>query len=282
MLVRIISGTVFVAIITAFFLLREFVDYRLFACLLWFLSLVGTIEVTTAMKKKMSKIERVMAIILGVILIPFHFLIRNTSYYVYVITFSLALIVLFVIVTIILVLIFVKKRDVNLLQFFYPNICLLLISECNYLGFYRSFLSLLLMFVVSSLTDTMAYFVGLTYNKIRKGKAKKLCPKLSPKKTIAGSIGGLIGGVMGGLVVFFVFNSKAMKLNVANPLLFFIIVSFIASIFTQLGDLFESYVKRSVGIKDMGSIMPGHGGVMDRIDGITFAGSILYLLFLFI
>ena len=79
MLVRIISGTVFVAIITAFFLLREFVDYRLFACLLWFLSLAGTIEITTAMKKKMSKIERVMAIILGIVLIPFHFFIISQS-----------------------------------------------------------------------------------------------------------------------------------------------------------------------------------------------------------
>ena len=70
------------------------------------------------------------------------------------------------------------------------------------------FLLLVLIFVVSPLTDTMAYLVGMTYNKIRKGQAKKLCPNLSPKKTIAGAIGGLFGGAIGGLLIWAIFRPE--------------------------------------------------------------------------
>ena len=148
-------------------------------------------------------------------------------------------------------------------------------------AFYGEFalIAIVLLFVISPLTDTMAYFVGFIYNKISKGKAKKLAPILSPKKTIAGAIGGLIGGALGSVLVLLIFKPS---LRLSNPWLFFVLVGVIGSLFTQIGDLFESFIKRSVGIKDIGKIIPGHGGVMDRIDGMSFCAVVIYFAFILI
>ena len=110
-------------------------------------------------------------------------------------------------------------------------------------------------------------------------QAKKLCPNLSPKKTVAGAIGGLIGGALGSLILYFIFRPEY---NFFSPILLFIIVGLVASFLTEAGDLFESLIKRKVGIKDMGKIMPGHGGVMDRIDGMVFASPVIMLIFLLV
>ncbi|MBQ7339306.1 MAG: phosphatidate cytidylyltransferase [Clostridia bacterium] len=282
MLTRVISGAVFTAIMVAFFLLREFVDYRIFALLICFFCAVGTFEVVRAYKNRTCKIERVLNLIFGVLAVPFYAVSKYVFEYRFSLPLTITFSVAFVVLTILLVLIFSKKKDVNLLGFFYPSILLFFILECNSFMVEKGFIALLLIFVLSPLTDTFAYFVGFIYNKIRKGKAKKLCPNLSPKKTIAGAIGGLIGGVVGGILVYFIFTNKVATLKLKNGLVFFIIICVLGSIISQLGDLFESFVKRSVGIKDMGKIMPGHGGVMDRIDGITFAGAFIYAVFAFI
>lgn len=282
MLTRVVSGAVFTAIMVAFFLLREFVDYRIFALLIWFFCVVGTFEVVRAYAKRTCKIERVLNLIFGILAIPFYAVSKYLFNYRFSLPLAITFSVAFLVLTILLVLIFSKKKDVNLLGFFYPSILLFFILECNSFVGSKGFITLLLVFVLSPLTDTFAYFVGFIYNKIRKGKAKKLCPNLSPKKTVAGAIGGLIGGVVGGILVYFIFPNKVASLELKNGLLFFIIICVLGSIISQLGDLFESFVKRSVGIKDMGKIMPGHGGVMDRIDGITFAGAFIFAVFAFI
>ena len=122
----------------------------------------------------------------------------------------------------------------------------------------------------------MAYLVGMTYGKIKKGNVKKLCPRLSPNKTVAGAIGGLIGGTAGSLIVYAIFKPD-LGLNL--PVLFFALTGLILALFTEIGDLLESFVKRRAGIKDMGKIMPGHGGIMDRIDGISLAGAVSLIIF---
>ena len=75
---------------------------------------------------------------------------------------------------------------------------------------------------------------------------------------------------------------KASTLLTTVPLLIFAICGLIGSVLTEIGDLFESGIKRKVGIKDMGKIMPGHGGVMDRIDGMSFCAVFITIIFLFI
>jgi phosphatidate cytidylyltransferase len=101
---------------------------------------------------------------------------------------------------------------------------------------------------------------GFIFGKIFKGK--KLT-KISPNKTISGSIGSFILSLF--LVPFFFFYSN--NLNLVDLIVIAIIVSF----FCQLGDLFISYLKRKAKVKDTGDILPGHGGILDRIDGIIFA-----------
>lgn len=137
--------------------------------------------------------------------------------------------------------------------------------------------ALVLLFIVSPFTDMFAFFVGVTV------KGPKLCPTISPKKTISGAIGGLLGGMLGGLLVFGLAKSgifdfiKLSPINFNIDILHYLIIGFLGSIFTQSGDLVASAVKRKVGQKDFGKLLPGHGGVMDRIDGMMFTAMLIYL-----
>lgn len=127
---------------------------------------------------------------------------------------------------------------------------------------------IVLLFAVSMMTDTMAYFVGSLL------KGPKLCPFISPKKTYSGAIGGLIGGIIASIVCFFVanafpsFNSFFSNNNIQFWI--FLIYGVIGSVLTQIGDIFASWLKRKALTKDFSSIFPGHGGFMDRCDGLSF------------
>lgn len=122
--------------------------------------------------------------------------------------------------------------------------------------------SILFLFAVVWATDILAYFVG------RRFGGPKLAPGISPGKTQSGAIGGAVGGVVAGLVVALVAGTG----NVGT----LVVVALILSVVSQAGDLFESWVKRRHGVKDSGRIIPGHGGVMDRVDGLVAAAFALY------
>ena len=103
--------------------------------------------------------------------------------------------------------------------------------------------------------------------------------KISPKKTVSGSIGSFILSYIGFFLIFFYFNDLlSVKLRIE---VLFIIPIFI-SLICQLGDLFISFLKRKSKIKDTGKILPGHGGLLDRIDGMIFAFPFSYIIFLLI
>ena len=279
MLKRTISGAVFVATIVGFLLLRQFVDYRLFNILIWFFCAVGTFEIARALKGFSVKNTSILAIIFGVIFVPHFCIIEYWLFKGYGWLFSLSIMALLILI--ITVYSLIKKVRFNqfissILPFVYPAGLLLCLMLCNGFEFMLGFVAILLVFVISSLSDTFAYLVGMTYGKIKKGKVKKLCPKLSPNKTWAGAIGGVIGGIVGAILVYLVFP---VKIAFFSPILLFIIVGLLGAIATECGDLFESFIKRKVGIKDMGKIMPGHGGVMDRIDGMIFATLIIFIAF---
>ncbi len=289
MLKRTISGAVYVAIIVGFFLLRQFVDYRLFIMLPWIFSIIGSIEMANALKDKTDRSEYLLSIFAGITTIPvyacFSFLLDLTRY-------ALTIALTYVLVLIIICVLFAiirnrtgmngEVKEVDFRAFFYPTVLLLFLADCNSFMAGKGFISLLLIFAISPFTDTAAYLVGLAYNAIRKGNAKKLCPKLSPKKTVAGAIGGLIGGVLGAILVAIIFEKNIRFFGISNPLLIFALIGLGGAIFTQAGDLFESHVKRQLGIKDMGNIMPGHGGIMDRIDGVLFNSAYIFIVFMFI
>jgi phosphatidate cytidylyltransferase len=114
---------------------------------------------------------------------------------------------------------------------------------------------ILWMFALIWINDTGAYCVGSTLGKHR------LCERLSPKKSWEGFWGGMLFCIIASLIYAYI--SK-------TPMLANLILAVIVSAFATLGDLFESMLKRSAGVKDAGNIIPGHGGVLDRIDSLLF------------
>lgn len=128
-----------------------------------------------------------------------------------------------------------------------------------------SLYTLLYLILICTLTDAFAMFTGMLIGK------HKLCPKISPKKTVEGSLGGtLIGCTVGVIFYINLVGDFSIKL---------IFITLALSILGQLGDLFFSKIKRENGIKDFSNIMPGHGGVLDRLDSLCFAG-LAYLIFI--
>ena len=123
---------------------------------------------------------------------------------------------------------------------------------------------LLLLFNFSSVCDMGAYFVGVTMGK------HKLCPNLSPKKTVEGAVGGIVWSIIIAvvLVLCFGFNDKLIAT---------LIITIPFCILGMAGDLFASAIKRSVGLKDYGNLIPGHGGILDRVDSIIMIAPLLYL-----
>ncbi len=118
--------------------------------------------------------------------------------------------------------------------------------------------------MIAWFADTAGYFAGRFLGR------RKLYERVSPKKTIEGALGGLVGSSIGVLFAKFVYL-PGIRLEQVLPL------AIVASAFGQLGDLGESLVKRSTGVKDSGGIVPGHGGVLDRIDALLVVAPIVYL-----
>ncbi|MDD2421090.1 MAG: phosphatidate cytidylyltransferase [Heliobacteriaceae bacterium] len=116
-------------------------------------------------------------------------------------------------------------------------------------------------------TDTGAYFIGRRFGK------KRLAPRLSPQKTIEGTIGGM---VTAGVIGFFCGKLWFPQIDPG----FWLIAALVVSLIGQMGDLAESALKRAVGAKDSGKIMPGHGGVLDRIDSLLWTAPAVYYFFL--
>ena len=136
-------------------------------------------------------------------------------------------------------------------------------------------LNIWLIFISAWSTDTFAYFAGRTLGK------HKLCPKISPKKTISGAIGGLIGGIGGAMLVFALCQAPLFSGVLARTGFawwHFLIFGFVGSILGQIGDLFESFLKRKANVKDSGTMFPGHGGMLDRIDAMSFVAVFVFIL----
>ena len=119
--------------------------------------------------------------------------------------------------------------------------------------------------------DTCAYFAGRALGK------HKLCPQVSPKKTVEGAIGGVLGTMVFGVVVTLIYSIAANRMEAFTRsnigVSMYVIIALLACVAAVLGiygDLFASVVKRQCGIKDYGTIFPGHGGMLDRFDSVMF------------
>ena len=127
-----------------------------------------------------------------------------------------------------------------------------------------------LIFISAWGTDTFAYFSGYFLGK------NKLAPNLSPKKTIEGAVGGVIGAALLAFVYTWLYstyyNGNMMEYIIIIP-----IITGFSSIIAQLGDLSASAIKRIFHVKDFGSILPGHGGILDRFDSVLFTAPFIYM-----
>lgn len=119
--------------------------------------------------------------------------------------------------------------------------------------------------------DTCAYFAGRAFGK------HKLCPVVSPKKTVEGAIGGVLGTMVFGVIVTLAYSVAADRMETftqsnigVSMYLIIALLGCVAAVLGIYGDLFASVVKRQCGIKDYGTIFPGHGGVLDRFDSVMF------------
>lgn len=121
------------------------------------------------------------------------------------------------------------------------------------------------LFILIWINDTMAYVVGKSIGK------RKLFERISPKKTVEGFLGGLVFSVLSSLIlsVYYLHQSIALWATIAV----------IVGVLGTVGDLIESKFKRVAGVKDSGKIMPGHGGILDRLDSIIFVGPFVFLLY---
>ncbi len=143
--------------------------------------------------------------------------------------------------------------------------------------------ALLIAFFLASINDVFALFTGMALGK------HKLSPEISPKKTIEGSIGGLIASAVFAMLVAWLLDwaqasgvAQALRIGEAEAefsILGFAIMGVFAGAMSQIGDLTASLVKRHCGVKDYGTIFPGHGGIMDRFDGILFCGAVCAVFF---
>lgn len=150
----------------------------------------------------------------------------------------------------------VQQLALLLFGFLYVPLLLGHLVLLRSLPFGREWIYLVLLVVMAS--DTGAYFSGISLGR------HKLYPAISPNKSIEGSVGGLLGGLLAAFIVRYTFFPA---LSVVDCL----VLGLGLGAMSQLGDLFESMVKRACGVKDSGSVIPGHGGMLDRLDSLLFA-----------
>ncbi|MFZ5352043.1 MAG: phosphatidate cytidylyltransferase [Bacillota bacterium] len=263
MLTRIISALIGAPIIMIFLVQRGI--YLHF--LILGLSLVGLYEFYKAVKNiEISTINTVgyIGTALYFVILLFDF---NTSY--------IGLVVAFTIIAAFSYEIIVLKHGINgvfmtivgvlYIPFLLSHI--VYIDKLQYAG-----ILVWLPFLAAWYTDSCAYFVGVSIGK------KKLFPNISPNKSLEGYIGGLVGSTILCMITGIIINNFGYSI----PLIHFIISGFLCALTSEIGDLAASYIKRFSGIKDFGSLIPGHGGILDRFDSILFTAPVIYYYFLIV
>ena len=123
-------------------------------------------------------------------------------------------------------------------------------------------LLILSIFIMLWANDTLAFIIGKWLGK------NKLFERLSPKKTIEGFVGGMIGSVVAGVILSMYHHEISI--------VYWLVLSVVVSVAGTLGDLFESMLKRNAGVKDSGNVIPGHGGILDRLDSYLFAAPFVF------
>ena len=185
---------------------------------------------------------------------------------------------------------FAFKRSLNtMLGLVYPTILFSIMIYINHLDLIGleavanfdgklSLVALIIAFIIPMLTDSFAMLTGMLIG------GKKLAPKISPNKTIAGAIGGTLWCTVLSACIYLILQAIDYFAPIISLLEIWkiLLIVFFGSIIAQAGDILESFFKRKAGVKDSGKILPGHGGMLDRIDSYIFVAPYLLIAFVLI
>jgi len=296
MLKRTITGFFIVAVLAGFVALRE-VSVLFFDALVLALIYGAVVEMSFALKLFDKKFSAVILLAYPIVLACIY--IFSTSLKMCILLQLLSLVVIFAVCMFKELIILGVKRKNNELEdderkrnstllaetvttlglVVYPISLLGCLFGINHFGMNIGYIGIILVFGISMITDTFAYLFGSLL------KGPKLCPEISPKKSISGFVFGAIGGILVSLLCMYLFYFKGLlespivTLSVLEAVVMFVSIGLIGTFVTQFGDLVASAIKRKTGIKDFGSIFPGHGGVMDRVDGAMFNSFLVFVVF---
>ena len=160
------------------------------------------------------------------------------------------------------------------MSFFYVSVMLSYVYKLR--AMYEGGYFIVLVFICSWGNDTLAYCAGRLFGK------HKMSPELSPKKTVEGLIGGIVGAGLLGAIYGLFLNGRVEQFTDVNISLTLFVVCALGAIPAVIGDLAASAIKRNNDVKDYGTLIPGHGGVLDRFDSMIFTAPILYYLIQFV
>ena len=293
MKIRLISGSCYIALLAAFFCMKIFLPYGdfYFDGLIYAFALMGTFEMLRATKEKTTAAARDLVYAFTAITIP---AVAVGEYFK---GWGLAVIggAVLALAVALLALLVVRHEETSLeglgvafLSAMYSTLLLALMVLANHAAApaaiekfaFDGRLLILFVFVISPCADSFAYLFGKF---LRKYFPKKMTPVISPNKTVIGGIGGLVGGVIGAAALYFIYNATAGSFDQMYIWLpVYLGVGLVGAVATAFGDLVESCIKRKLGLKDMGNIMPGHGGVLDRLDSAFYSTIVAYLAYVII
>lgn len=277
MRVRIISGLVAAVILVALLLLPSYVIcFTIMAA-----SLIGIYEYANAVKAKGIQVDRGVSYLAAITLSVSAFVntlpVKEGSAFTEAVKSVLSRDIIPAAIFLIIVFLFsrilfengkYKMDDVAYTLFGLIYIPFLLSYAIMVRNFPRGFEYIWMVLIGAMVTDVFAYFVGVFFGK------KKIIPEISAKKTVEGSIGGALGCMVIMILYGVIFINRPGFEPV--PVYHFAILGFLCGVVSQIGDWSASAVKRSTGIKDFGSLIPGHGGIMDRCDSILFVAPLVY------
>lgn len=304
---RLITALILNVVVALIFVLRQFVSVYIFDALLCLVIIISANEVARVFNRSGRLNDSTLITIYPVLsFVAFYFGMKYQLNIWYILLINLGVILALMIVEIFVVL-FTKKKlqaefektkltntfakfctnKVLLTGFLmlYPSVLLSSLYFMNHISAFEylsiakfgssidfSLFFMLLPILTTVATDTFAYLVGSLV------KGPKLCPLISPNKTISGAIGGILGGIIFAFGIYGIFIACGLIESTIAPYVI-VIYAVLASIISEIGDIFASIIKRKARTKDYSSIFPGHGGFMDRLDGISF--NVLFTLIFF-
>ncbi len=297
---RILSASVYVVILAGFFLVKVLVKpvwfpqlgMLLFDILAVLFSIIGTQEMIRALGDKLITGQKIVISIFSTASILcytvsdtiFQFLrmgdqtITNYSPNFAFVAFGAGMALLFSFLVFSYERVDLQSLGNSLIAYLYPSAFLLVFSGVNHMpNPDYSEMGILYVFMICPAADTFAFFFGKLFGK---KVPMKMAPNISPNKTMIGGLGGLIGGGIGAVVIYFIYYGIRGRIDLEwMNMIFFIGLGVLTAGFAQFGDLVESAIKRRLGLKDMGKIMPGHGGILDRIDSTLYASLVVCFVF---